>query len=156
MEEASQSRVCYSSLANDTLSCNGKHTIRLYAWANDSFLTKHSADSDFRTYSSWFALRDSERGGTRRREQECLPAVGPFVFDLVRCVKICRSWDSTPRPLGQKERTCPTVQLRVRSVLCLSPHLDDLACSMPQMWDALCTVSPRIYLLTVYCQTLDL
>ena len=43
----------------------------------------------------------------------------------------------------------------MRSALCLSPHLDDLACSMPQMWDALCTVSPRIYLLTVYCQTLD-
>ena len=47
----------------------------------------------------------------------CVSRPITFVFDLVRCVKICRSWDSTPRPLGdlvKRERTCPTVQLIVR------------------------------------------
>ncbi len=47
----------------------------------------------------------------------CVSRPITFVFDLVRCVKICRSWDSIPRPLGdlvKRERTCPTVQLIVR------------------------------------------
>ena len=62
----------------------------------------------------------------------CVPRPITFVFDLVRCVKICRSWDSTPRPLGQKERACPTVQFGTKQGLCLSLHLDDLA-YWPQM-----------------------
>ena len=32
----------------------------------------------------------------------CVSRPITFVFDLVRCVKICRSWDSNSRPLGQK------------------------------------------------------
>ena len=57
----------------------------------------------------------------------CVPRPITFVFDLVRCVKICRSWDSNSRPLGQKERACPTVQFGTKQGLCLSLHLDDLA-----------------------------
>ena len=69
----------------------------------------------------------------------CVPRPITFVFDLVRCVKICRSWDSIPRPLGdlvKRERTFPTVQLIVRydglsvCLLTWTPYVQDFVCGM--------------------------
>ena len=52
----------------------------------------------------------------------CVPRPITFVFDLVRCVKICRSWDSNSRPLAKKRENVPYRPTEgTISGLCLSP-----------------------------------
>ena len=65
----------------------------------------------------------------------CVPRPITFVFDLVRCVKICRSWDSNSRPLAKKRENVPyrPTEGTIGSMsvsFTWTPYVQDFVCGM--------------------------